>query len=658
MKTEKDLLLKMYKDLYTIRYVEELIGELAISGKINSLVHLSIGQEACAVGMCGVLKLEDYIWSNHRPHAHYLAKGGNLSRFFAELAGKENGCAHGWGGSMHLVDPDVNMMGSSAHVAGSVPLAVGSALASKLRKDKRITVSFLGDGATDQGIFWESLNFAIVKKLPIIFFCENNLYATHASIFNRQPDGEIANRVSAFGLKTFNVDGNDIEAVFETAQKAESIARKCSPVFIEAKTYRRREHWGAGEDFHLNYRTKEEVEKWIEKCPLKMFREKITKKYSENKIKKIEQEIEQEIHAAWKNAYLGEQANNINRISEYRQRPFKIINKSKSQRQRQLKYREAVAEAYLQAMENDSRVFLIGEGVDGVTGIFGTTLPAYKKFGPERVIDTPISDAAITGIAVGAAIAGMRPVIMHQRNDFMLVVMDQIISHAAFWKFMTGNRLSVPLTIRSFIARKPGEAGQHTGSWQSLFAYIPGLKVVMPSTPFEAKGMTLSAIFDDDPVLILEHGELIFDEYKDYVPETNYRTAIGKARIAREGKDVTIVAVSATVPDALKAAEILAGDISVEVVDLLTIRPLDRCCILNSISKTNKLLVVDTGWKTYGVSAEIAAIAAENIELLKAPVKRIGMIEVPAPASSTLLNEYHPTIKHIVEAVRELIRFK
>ncbi len=646
--------LPLYRSLYLIRRAEEKVVELVERGEINPLVHLSIGQEACAVGMCSALEPEDYIWSSHRPHAHYLAKGGNLYRFFAELAGKEDGCAHGWGGSMHLVDPDVNMMGSSAHVAGSVPLAVGAALASKLRGKKRISVSFLGDGATDQGIFWESLNFSIVKRLPVIFFCENNLYATHASILDRQPDAEIAKRVAAFGIKTFSVDGNDVEAVFKTAKKAETAARSGNPVFIEAKTYRYREHWGAGEDRHLNYRSKKEVEKWMAKCPVKMFRKKLLKKYPGKMISEMEKKVDLEIDAAWEKASKGKPATKINsKISEYSQSPEQSPEAVKvAKSERRLSYREAVAEAYLQAMENDSRVFLIGEGVDGISGIYGTTLPAYKKFGPSRVIDTPISDAAITGIAIGAAIVGMRPVIMHQRNDFMLVAMDQIVSHAAFWKYMTGGRLSVPVTIRSYVARKSGEAGQHTGSWQSLFGHVPGLKVVMPSSAYDAKGLTLAAIIDDDPVLIFENR--VLNENEDTVLETLYGVPIGKAKIVRQGNDITIVAISAAVPDALKAAEILSQKgISAEVIDLRSIRPIDKETLLSSVRKTGKMVAVDTGFKTYGTGAELCALVAEELDSVR--VRRIGMKEVPAPSAETLLAEgYHPDAKQIVEIVKKM----
>ncbi|MDP2932531.1 MAG: transketolase C-terminal domain-containing protein, partial [bacterium] len=364
----------------------------------------------------------------------------------------------------------------------------------------------------------------------------------------------------------------------------------------------------------------------------------------------IEQEVEHEINLAWEKASEGKPACGINKISEYGQSPERV---EVAESQRKLSYREAVAEAYLQAMENDPRVFLIGEGVDGITGIYGTTLLAYKKFGPSRVIDTPISDAAITGIAIGAAIVGMRPVIMHQRNDFMLVVMDQIVSHAAFWKYMTGGRLSVPVTIRSYVARKSGEAGQHTGSWQAMFGHVPGLKVVMPSTAYDAKGLTLAAISDDDPVLILENR--VLNENEDAVPETPYSVSIGKAKIVKSGKDITIVAVSAAVLDALKAADVLLenNQISAEVIDLVSIRPIDKETLFSSVRKTGKMIAVDTGFKTCGVGAELCALVAE--ELGPVTVRRIGMKEVPAPAADTLVRTgYHPDAKQIVEIAKEM----
>ncbi|MFC1756640.1 thiamine pyrophosphate-dependent enzyme [Patescibacteria group bacterium] len=634
-------LLDLFKEIYLIRRVEERVIELAKEGYVNPLVHLSIGQEACAVGMCQALKQIDYVWSNHRCHAHYLAKGGNLARMFAELAGKENGCAGGWGGSMHLVDPAVNMMGSSSIVGSSIPLAAGSALASKLREDERVSVVFMGDGAVEEGAFWETLNFSVVHNLPIIFFCENNLYATHLHISKRQPKGEIIDRVGSFGIKTFSVDGNDVEAVYQKATEAVSVARGCVPVFIEAKTYRWREHWGFGEDDSLGYRSPEEIANWKEKCPIKLLEEKIPLKEITCTKKAISKKIDQ----AWLGAVTEE---NVDIVAK-KERNFTVHSS-----ERELSYREAVEEAYLQAMEADPEVFLLGEGVDGIAGIYGTTLHAFSKFGPNRVIDTPLSEVAITGIAIGSAIAGMRPVIMHQRMDFLLLALSQVVHTAASWKSMTGGRLSCPVTIRAYIARKPGEGAQHTGAWHSIFGHIPGLKTVMPSNSYDVKGLTVSAIFDDDPVLILEHRDL--NESKSLVPDGLYKVPIGESRIIREGMGITIVSVSAEIEKVLEAAGSLGEkNISVEVIDLVSVRPIDKRTIISSVEKTGKLLVVDTGFPTYGVSAEICAIVVEEVGMKKKSVRRMGTLEFPAPASKLLLGNYHPSVGQIITTVLEMV---
>lgn len=652
----KEKLLSLYREIYLIRRVEEKNIELARQHKITALVHLSIGQEACAVGMCSALNREDYAWSSHRCHAHYLAKGGNLFRMFAELAGKEMGCAHGWGGSMHLVDPDVNMMGSSSIVGGSIPLATGAALACKMRNNGRISVAFLGDGAVEQGVFWESLNFSAVHKLPIVFFCENNFYATHLHISKRQPAGKISDRVSSFGIRTFCVNGNNVESMAKVAAEAADMARKGKgPVFIEALTYRLREHWGTDEDWHLGYRSKEKAKKWIENCPVKNFREKLLKIFTEDKIIELEKEVDDEIKSASEMAFMGRNAVNISKnIHSDIDDEVKYAEDNARVGARPLKYREAVAEAYVQAMENDPTVFLMGEGVDGITGIYGTTLPVFVRFGSKRLIDTPISDATITGIAIGAAIVGMRPVIMHQRNDFMLLALDQIIHHAAFWKRMTGGRLKVPVTIRSYVARKPTEAGQHTGSWQAIFGHVPGLKVVMPSNAYDAKGLTLAAIADNDPVIILEHRAL--NENVGLVPKISYQVPIGKARIIKPGTDITFVAVSAAVSDSLKAGIILSAKrkkISAEIIDLVSVRPIDKQTIISSVKKTGKLLVIDTGFKTCGLGAEIVSIVAEELDNVR--IRRIGMKEYPAPAAETLLSEnYHPDADQIVKVAMKM----
>lgn len=321
---------------------------------------------------------------------------------------------------------------------------------------------------------------------------------------------------------------------------------------------------------------------------------------------------------------------------------------------RKLKYKEAAAEAIFQAMEKDPRVFLLGEGVDNIRGVYGHTLPAYKKFGPSRVIDSPLSENGLTGFAVGAALDGMRPILIHQRNDFMLLTMDQMMNQAAKLRYISGGYHRVPLVILSFIARKAGEGAQHTNSLQSVFAHFPGIKVVMPSNPYSVKGAIIAAIEDDGPVIVLEHCNLL--EEIGPVPEKYYTVPFESKVFGTDDlADVTIVAVSAAVSNALLASEeLLKKDILAEVIDIHSINPLDIKTIEASVSMTGRLIVADTGWQMCGIGGEIIARLIErDIHFLKPP-KRINMAYTSCPASHYLLENYHPSTESIVNAVLEM----
>lgn len=304
----KELNLSLFQNLLYIRAVEEKICELYPEQQIRCPVHLCIGQEAVAVGVCKNLTNGDIIFSNHRSHGHYLAKGGNLNKFFAEMYGKETGCSKGRGGSMHLIDTERNFIGSTPIVGGTIPLAVGAAFALKYNNSEKIAVVFFGDGATEEGVFHESLNFAKLKSLPILFICENNFYSVYTSLNDRQPKRKISDITKAHGLISYNVDGNDVLAVYNISKKAiEELRGGKGPVFVEAATYRWREHCGPNYDNHIGYRTEEEFLDWKAKDPLKILKEELIKErmITEEEIIKLKNEIDSRIEEAIRFAKAG-----------------------------------------------------------------------------------------------------------------------------------------------------------------------------------------------------------------------------------------------------------------------------------------------------------------------------------------------------------------
>ncbi len=322
---------------------------------------------------------------------------------------------------------------------------------------------------------------------------------------------------------------------------------------------------------------------------------------------------------------------------------------------RQITYREALDEGLCQSMESNPRVVVMGCGVDDCKGLFGTTLLANKKFGNARVFDTPLAENTIAGIGVGLALTGWHPVIVHARNDFMLLAMDQIINHAAKWRYMTGGALGVSLTMRAIVGRGWGQAAQHSQSLQALFAHVPGLKVVMPSNAYDAKGLLIAAIQDKDPVLMIEHRWLF--EHKADVPAFPYTVPIGRGKIVRQGKDATVVAVSHMVTEAMQAAGAMQKEnTDIEVIDLRSVRPLDEDLIFQSVRKTGRLVVADTGWRSFGIAAEIAARVQEKcFGSLKAPVARVCLPDVPTPCSPALEKVYYPGSQDIQKVLKSLL---
>ena len=320
---------------------------------------------------------------------------------------------------------------------------------------------------------------------------------------------------------------------------------------------------------------------------------------------------------------------------------------------RVLSYMEALHEALSLALELDPKVLILGQGVNDPKGMFGVTTGLHEKFGKDRVFDTPLSEEGMTGICTGASMNGLRPVYMHNRPDFLLLAFNQIVGHASKIHYMDNGETNVPLVIWSAIGRGWGSGSQHSQAIQGLLLGVPGLKIVMPSTPHDAKGLMLSAIADNNPVLIFEHRWSMRN--KGVVPEGVYKISLGKGIYRRKGNDLTIVGTSHILELAIKAADELEG-ITADVIDLRTIKPLDEKIIIDSLQKTGRILIVDTGWEMGGVCAEIGCMVAEKgFSFLKGPVRRLGLSDIPSPAGFTLEQYYYPDVKKITHVIKDMV---
>lgn len=653
---EPDVLRQIYTTMCRIRAFEEKTAELFKEGVVKGTAHSYIGEEAIASSVCAALKQGDYIASYHRGHGHCVAKGADLGRMMAELLGRKDGYCRGLGGSMHIADLDLNILGANGIVGAAMPLSTGAALASKLQGTDHVAVAFFGDGASNQGIFHEALNLAAVWKLPMIFVCENNQYALTTSYRNTTAVAQVSQRAVAYDIPGITIDGNDAVEVHLTVLEALERARAGEgPTLIEAMTYR----WGQ-HSLRVNLqdpRPKDEVDSWLARDPLKQMesRLKSDKVLSKKQINAISDAVDTEIEGAVSFALNSEEPDMPLMLNSV-YAPHKDHIEPGATSDRTLSYVEALNEALHQEMAADERVFLMGEDVGLTGGIFQVSKGLMDRFGEERVRDTPISEATFVGCGVGAAIAGMRPVVELQIFDFVALTMDMLVNQAAKFRFMLGGKPIVPLVVRGPQGGGIRLAAQHSQSLEAWFTHVPGLVVVAPSTAYDAKGLLVAAIRDDNPVIFLEQ-KLLYLSESGPVPEQLYAIPLGKADIKREGTDVTVVATLGMVPRAISAAAVLAREgISVEVVDPRTLQPLDEETILASVRKTNRLLIVHEAWVKGGFGAEVSAMVVDKaFDYLDAPIARLGAPHTPMPYNDRLELEVIPSQERIVEAVRKLM---
>jgi 2-oxoisovalerate dehydrogenase E1 component len=626
-------LLAMYRSMYLIRAFEMRAATLYRDGVFPGFVHLSIGQEAVAVGACRQLRRTDAIVSNHRGHGHCLAKGADPEGMFAELMGRSGGTNGGLGGSMHLADFSRGVYGANGIVGAGLPIAVGIAQAFRLRHTDDVVVAFFGDGAVAQGAFHEALNLAALWKLPVLFLCENNQFAefSPAATQHRVP---IAARGSAYGVEGLTVDGNDVVAVDRTVSALVDRMRAGEgPFLLECLTYRWQGHY---EGDPLRYRSDADHVAEQRNDPLARAAAALDGAGRTDDRYQAERAVGELLIAA-------ESAANAAPWPE----PAVMLLHTEAARQdvaesipdvdTPLTYKtmDAIRDALEQSLDDDPEVFLAGIDIGRGGNVFGLTRGLWQRF-PERVLDTPISETAIIGLAVGAAMAGLRPVVEIMYLDFIGVCFDQLLNQAAKMHFMTGGAAPMSLVVRTQTGSGRSSAAQHSQSLEALLAHIPGLTVVMPSTPEDTYGLLRSAVADPNPVVFIEH-RLLYGK-KGHRPAAGHVVPLGKAAVRRAGSDVTLVAWSRAVDFALQAAEIVAAEgISVEVIDLRTVAPFDEEAVLQSVGRTSRLVIAHEAVGSGGIGAEIAArVSDRGIWKLDAPVIRVAAPFTPAPYSPAL----------------------
>lgn len=645
-------LLELYRRMLVIRGFEERIAACYRDGEVPGFVHLSIGQEATAVGACWGLGPADVITSTHRGHGHCLAKGMAPFAMFAELLAKDAGSNRGRGGSMHVADPRLGVFGANGIVAAGLPIAVGAATASQLRADGSVAVAFFGDGAVAQGAFHEAVNLAAVWKTPVVFFCENNGYAEFSPA-ETQHAATLAQRAVGYGVRHVAVDGNDVVAVVDAmADVLASVRAGSGPVIVEATTYRWHGHY---EGDPQRYRTTEEVEEWTLRDPLVVHAARMRAAgIGDGTIDGLAAAVRTELDDALAAARVLP-APDPATLHHFvvRERPVIAEPPRPAPDAPVFRTMDAIRAALEMELAQDERVFVAGIDVGDGGNVFGLTRGLRDRFG-DRVRDTPISETAVMGLGVGAAMAGMHPVVELMYLDFVGVCLDQIMNQAAKLPFMTGGAAEMGLTVRTQFGAGRSSGSQHSQSLEALLAHIPGLTVVMPSTPADTYGLLRAAIQDPNPVVFIEH-RLLYG-LKGPQPPEDHLVPIGKAAVVRPGDDITLVTVSRMVHESLAAAaEVAAEGISVEVIDLRTVAPLDTATVLESVAKTSRVLIAHEAVEPFGIGAEIAAvIARDGFWDLDAPIERVGAAATPAPYAPSLEQVWLPNRDTIADALRRV----
>lgn len=690
---------RLLEQLYLIRRFEEALLDLKAEDLVHGPVHTSCGQEGGAVGAMAGLSASDRINGTHRMHHQFLAKLLNatapdgydpdvqdfpadmqrrVETTLAEIMGLKTGFCGGRGGSMHLRHVPAGVLGSNAIVGGNVPHAVGYALADKMLGREEVSAAFFGDGAAMMGTVYESINLAALYRLPVIFFVENNLYAVSTHLEEQTREPRLTSRGMSLGVPSFEVDGMDVIAVRKAVLTAKAwIAEQGGPVLIEIQTYRFLHQQGPLKGSNFGYRSKQEEETWSGRDPVVAYPRQLERLgiIDAKRSAALDERVQSVLERAVTTVVEAEPGSNRRRVipslwpdpatvedgirgdlRELADDRRTEIADYRDDELTEVKFVDAIAQVMTRGMERDSRIVVLGEDVHRLRGgTAGATRGIAERF-PERLIGTPICENGFTGMALGAALNGLHPVVEIMYPDFSLVAADQLFNQIAKVRHMFNGDFPVPVVVRSRVSAGAGYGSQHSMDASGLFALYPGWRIAAPATPFDYIGMMNAALRCDDPVLIVEHTDLYQQSGQVPVQDWDFIVPFGKARVARTGTQCTVLTYLSMVDVCVRAAE--ETGIDADVIDLRTLDPLglDWATIEDSVQRTNRLLIVEQTARGTGHGARIAQEAQERLfDWLDHEILRVSGTESAPVVSFALERAALADLDKVCEGYRRLV---
>ena len=645
-------LISLYRKMLKPRLIEERMLILLRQGKISKWFS-GIGQEAISVGITSVLNNEDYILPMHRNLGVFTTRGIPLHRLFSQWQGKSNGFTKGRDRSFHFGTQEFRIIGMISHLGPQFGVADGIAMGNLMKDNKQVCAVFTGEGGTSEGDIHEALNIASVWQLPVLFCIENNGYGLSTPTSEQYNCEHLADRGVGYGMETHIIDGNNVLAVYnQISEIVPSMRNDPRPVLLEFKTFRMRGHEEAS---GTKYVPKKLMDEWASKDPISNFENYLLEEgvLSETKVETFKAEIKNEINENLNIAFAEEAissttSNELNDVfQDFEYQDFEDDSKKEN-----IRFVDAISQGLRQSMERHDNSVIMGQDIAEYGGVFKITEGFLESFGKDRVRNTPICESAIVSAAMGLSITGMKVIIEMQFADFVTSGFNPIINHLAKSYYRWAQNADV-------VIRMPCGGGVEAGPFHSQtneawFTHTPGLKVVYPAFPYDAKGLLATAIEDPNPVLFFEH-KALYRSIRQDVPRGYYTIPMGKATLIQEGADITIITYGAGVHWAMD--ELSSVAVSADLLDLRTLVPLDTEAIYTSVKKTGKVILLQEDSMFGGIASDISALISENcFEYLDAPIKRVASLETPIPFATNLESNYLPK-ERFKTALQELLNY-